>query len=158
MASGSREALTIGATFSGISSRTPQNRPQISPPYKDSLTPYRNENQKPRDSEPAGVSSKRVEEGGRILLPPTIKDVKREDLEQFSRCSELYRQAVEAGWIAGSEAQRLNWFAAACRAKSSKTVQDPVRTFVGIVRRGLWEHITQADEERARAAVNKYGR
>jgi hypothetical protein len=49
----------------------------------------------------------------------------------------------------------LNWLAAALRANSVRD-GDPVRVFVAIVRRGLWSHITQAQEERARVALARF--
>ena len=35
---------------------------------------------------------------------------------------------------------------------------DPVKVFIGIIRKKLWHHIMQVDEDRARAAINKYRR
>jgi hypothetical protein len=78
-----------------------------------------------------------------------------EDLLAYSRTEALYQQAVSARWIQGSEANLLNWIAAAVRAKTCRA-RDPVRVFLGIVKRGLWSHITDADEERARRAINRY--
>jgi len=107
----------------------------FAPPIGDRKTPYGSRNQKTQRTDPAGVSSKPEGEGGKVLAPPTLRDVKRKDLEQFSRCERLYFEAIRAGWVKDSESARLNWFAAACRAKSAKSVKDPARVFVGIVRR-----------------------
>ena len=85
-----------------------------------------------------------------------MHDVKREDLENFSRTEALYEQAVWAGWVERSEARFLAWFAAAVRAKSAGGAGNPVRIFNGIVRRGLWHHVTQAEEDRARQAIARY--
>jgi hypothetical protein len=135
---------------------TPKNGGQIAPPIRNKKTPYGSRNQKTHPSRlsPSGVCSKQEGEGGDSS--PILRDVKRRDLEQFSRCEELYFEAVRAGWVKDSESAQLRWFAAACRAKSTRTVKDPARVFVGIVRRGLWHHITQSDEDRARAAIRKY--
>jgi hypothetical protein len=44
---------------------------------------------------------------------------------------------------------------AAVRAKTRRA-RNPVRVFIGIVRKGIWAHLTNADEERARQALNRY--
>lgn len=123
---------------------------QFAPPNERQVNYSVDKNQKAAGvpGSPAGVSSKRVR-------GPSIRDVSREDLEHFSRTEALYRQAVRSGMLADSEASFLNWVAAAVRAKSV-AARDPVRVFMGIVRRGLWTHITGADEDRARSAINRY--
>lgn len=126
--------------------------PRFAPPYERPGNYFVVKNQKAsgRPERPAGVSSKRGREG-----EPTIRDVTVSDLQQFSRTEALYRQAVQAGMVTHSEASFLNWVAAAVRAKTGRA-RDPVRVFMGIVRRGLWHHLTSADEERARTAIAKY--
>jgi hypothetical protein len=123
---------------------------QFAPPNERQVNYSVDKNQKAAGvpGNPAGVSSKRVRE-------PSLRDVSREDLEHFSRTEALYRQAVRSGMLADSEASFLNWVAAAVRAKTV-AARDPVRVFMGIVRRGLWTHITGADEDRARSAINRY--
>jgi hypothetical protein len=78
-----------------------------------------------------------------------------EDLLAFPRTEALYRQAVAARWVRDSQASFLNWVGAAVRAKTCQA-RDPVRVFLGIVKRGLWSYVTDADEERARRAINRY--
>jgi hypothetical protein len=78
--------------------------------------------------------------------------VKGEDLKRYSRLKTLFKQAVAAKWIRGSEADFLNWVAAAVRAQTVEA-RSPVRVFLGIVRKGRWEFITQAQEDRARASI-----
>ena len=77
------------------------------------------------------------------------------DLQDYFRTEELYRQAVARQLVEDSESSFLNWVSAAVRAKTCGA-QDPVRVFVGIVRAKLWTHISQADEDRARAAIRRY--
>jgi hypothetical protein len=48
-----------------------------------------------------------------------------------------------------SEADALNFFAAAVRARSTPA-RDPVRVFVALVRGRHWDHVTQAQENEAR--------
>jgi hypothetical protein len=98
-------------------------------------------------AEPSGVKE-------RGLKRPTIKNIRLQDLLQFSRCEELYRQAVASNWIKPSESQALAWIGAAVRAKS--VAGDPVRVFAGIVRKKLWRYITNDQEDRARKALNRY--
>jgi hypothetical protein len=86
---------------------------------------------------------------------PTLKDIRPEDIRRLSALRELYRQATAAGWLPRSEASFLAFAAAAVRA--NRASGDPVRIFVAIVRRGLWHHITQADEDRARNVINRGG-
>jgi hypothetical protein len=111
-------------------------------------TPYGSKNQETRRTDRPGVSLRQN------LGKPTIRDVRVEDLQSFTRTEELYWQAVAKGLIGHSEANALNWVAAAVRAKS--VVGDSVRVFMGIVRRQHWRHITQEQEERARTALARY--
>jgi hypothetical protein len=121
---------------------------QFAPLKERPETPYGSKNQKTRRTDPAGVLLKQN------LGKPTIRDVRVEDLQSFTRTEELYWQAVQNGLIGHSEANALNWVAAAVRAKS--VVGDSVRVFMGIVRHQLWRHITQEQEERARTALARY--
>lgn len=80
------------------------------------------------------------------LPKPDVRNIRPEDIRKPSRLRELYCQAVKAGWLRDSEANLLNFAAAAVRA--NRAVGDSVRIFVGIVRKGLWHHISASDEER----------
>lgn len=125
-------------------------------PYKDKKTSSKEESkyQKPLSTsclKPSGVFIKPVEKE----KPPTIKNITFDDFKSFYRTEELYFQAVKAKWVTDSENSFLNWMSAAVRAKTL-TNGDSVRVFVGIVRKKLFTHITQAEEERARAAIKKF--
>jgi len=87
-----------------------------------------------------------------VLSGPDFGNVKREDLEKFAPMEALFWQAVDRKFLDGSEMDALNFLGAAVRARFGR-VRDPVRVFVGIVRRGLWSHITCEEEERARRAL-----
>ena len=127
---------------------TPKSCTEFAPPIEDLKTPYGSKDQKP-----SGVLKK---SGGEESLPaPTLKNVLREDLEQFSRTEALYHEAVGASVVRASEASLLNWVAAAIRAKTVSS-RDTVRVFLGIVKKGLYHHITHEQEERARRAVLHY--
>ena len=129
---------------------------EISPPYRNKISSneFRNQKTQSKASNSSGVFSKREGEG-RILTRPTIKNVQKADLDQFSRCDELYQQACKLGLVRPSEASYLNWFGAAIRAKTAK-VNDPVKVFMGILKKNLWMNITQDQEDRARLAIKKY--
>ena len=124
---------------------------KIAAPYRDKKSYFVNRNQKTLSTaqKPAGVSTKQGR-GGK----PTIRDVKREDLFSFSNMEILYTQAVKAGIAEPSEAGALNFLAAACRARHVEG--DAPRVFMGIIRKKLFKHITQADEDRALAALRLY--
>ena len=87
---------------------------------------------------------------------PILRDIRPDDLRRLSRLRELFRQATEAGWLSRSEADFQNFVAAAVRAtrlEAGSVRNDPVRVFVGIVRKRLWHHITIEQEERAREVI-----
>ncbi len=138
---------------SGFAPLEPQKALKFAPPYKDKKTLNRSKYQRTQSgaSNTAGVFTKQVGEE----KPPTIKNIILDDFKSFFRTEELYYQAVKAGWITDSENNFLNWVAAAVRAKTL-IEGDPVRVFVGIVRKKLFAHITLAEEERARTAIKKF--
>ena len=126
---------------------------EFAPPYKDLKTPYGLKNQKTRIDEHSGFLSKNS-------AKPNLKDIKLDDLHRLSRLEELYEQATAAKWLPDCEANLRNFIAAAVRATrvSGDAVRQhrAVRIFVGIVRRGLWHHITQEQEDRAVEAIKRY--
>jgi len=125
---------------------------QFAPPYKDLKTSYEIKNQKAqsRALKLPGVCKANT---GR---EPNLRAVTPEDLKSFTRARALFFQAVQAGWIRGSESDFLNWVAAAVRANTAKKVREPVRVFVSIVRGKRWELISQAQEDRARKLIGHY--
>ena len=123
----------------------------FAPPYKYRKTPKGSKNQKTQvpTSNQSGVFTKW--EGGEGV---SIHNVKREDLESFARTEKLFFQATAKRLIEPTEVGAVNFLAAACKAK--RVSGDAPRIFMGIVRRKLWHHITQADEDRAVAALRRY--
>ena len=77
------------------------------------------------------------------------------DLKRMSSVLVLYNQAVEAGWLNGSEADRLFFIATAIRVHRTNC-NDHVRVFVTIIRRNLRSYITQAQEDSARLQLKNY--
>jgi hypothetical protein len=85
-----------------------------------------------------------------VALPaPLLTNIRPEDLHSPDRLHALRRQAVTRGWIRDCEADTLNFFAAAVRARSTDA-RDPVRVFVSLVRERRWGFVTQVQEEEAR--------
>jgi hypothetical protein len=88
------------------------------------------------------------------LRNTTLTAIVPEDLRRLSRLEVLYRQAVRARWLEASEANARNFVAAAVRA--TRVSGDPVKIFVGIVKRKLWHHVTNDQEDRAREVMKRY--
>src|SRR5262249_30501739 len=143
-------AHATGMPRTAFAPRATESVRRFAPPRERLETPNGSKDQKTRGADPAGVSSKESGAGR-----PTLRDIRREDLGSCARMEELYWQAVRKGSRRHSENTALNWLAAAVRANSVRG-GDSVRVFVGIVRRGLWSHITQAQEERARVALARF--
>ena len=121
---------------------------EFAPPIERLKTSNEVKNQKTRRAEPSGVC-KQTFSGDK---PPSIRDIQPEDLREFSRNEALYWQARSRELISSSEADILNWIAASIRARETKS---PGRVFMGIIKRKLFHHITQAQEDQARRALNR---
>ena len=131
--------------------RSPKIAAPFAPPREDMKTSIEDKNQKTPILESSGV----YERGHSVAKSaPTIRSIVRADLLRFDRLYELYRQAAKARWLAHSEANLLNFVAAAIRAREAEG--DSVRIFTSIVKRGLWKNITQAQEDRARLTVRRF--
>ena len=87
----------------------------------------------------SGVSSK-----------PVLRNVVPADLSDPRRLEVLFEEAGEAGFVPRTESGRLSFFAAAERAKRCGS-QNPCGFFVSVVRRGLWHHLANLDEDRGRS-------
>lgn len=125
---------------------------EFAPPLRDLNLPNgRRRDQKLGAPSPTGVR----EDVKRATNEPTLRNVSGVDLQSPARLERLYDQAVAQGAVQPSEANLLNWMAAAIRAKAAKT-GEPVRIFMGIVKRGLWHHITQDQEDRARRVLQQH--
>lgn len=89
-------------------------------------------------------------------VKPSLNNIRPEDLHSPDRLHALRRQAVTRGWIRDCEADTLNFFAAAVRARSTDA-RDPVRVFVSLVRSRQWGYVTQAHENEARHMLQPRG-
>lgn len=132
--------------------KTAPLRPDFSagsaPPELKPETPSDLKDQKLAVREPTGVRGTRKK--------PDLRDIGPGDLRRLEPLRELFRQAVAARWLPAGEASFLGFTAAAVRA--NRATGDAVRIFVAVVRRKLWHHISQADEERAREVIGREAR
>ena len=136
-----------------------ETAPVFAPPIENRETSIeRNQDRKTHATEPfvAGVCRQEGEgiQAKETASPPTLSRIVVDDLRRFSRLETLYFEAIDRGWLRGSEAMALNFVAAAVRAR--EVGHDPARLFVSLVQRGLWPHITQAQEEYARRALQRW--
>ncbi len=125
----------------------PENCTNFAPPYKYKETSKELKNQKTRQAENSGFLIKKQGK-------PRLENIQPEDLKRVSTLLVLFAQAVKAGWLKDTEANKLKFLSAAVRANA--VGNDPVRVFVTIVRRELWHHITQEQEDRAAQALKRY--
>lgn len=121
----------------------------FAPPNKDKKTSIEDKNQKTQCAQTAGVFKKEEDAD-----PPNLFQIEVGDLYRFSRIERLYFEAVKKRWFAPSESMALNFLAAAVKAR--EVGEDPPRLFVSLVKRKLWDHINQAQEDQAHAALVKF--
>lgn len=126
--------------------------PRFAPPNKDKETSIESKDQETSCDEASGVCKE--SERDPISSPPDLRRIQSVDLFRFHRAEALYFQAIERRWIPNSEAMALNFLSAVVRAR--EVGEDPPRLLVALVRKGLWHHITQAQEERARQALVRF--
>jgi len=129
---------------------TPEKCTRSAPPIEKPETPYGSKDQKLALRSEAGVC---MANGKEILEKPTLRNITSADLQRLPRLKALYAQATAQKWLTHSEANLRNFIAAAARA--TRVNGDAVRIFVGIVRRGLWHHLSIEDENRALRALKR---
>lgn len=129
---------------------------ESAPPYKDLIPSKEVFKYQNLEKDGSGVLTniKKFQNGG-LLSCPNINNIHPEELFHFPRLEILYRQAVEAKWLPHSESMVLNWLSAAVRARKA-TTGNPVRIFVGIVKKKLWKNITNKEEDIAREALQRF--
>jgi hypothetical protein len=120
-----------------------QNNTSLPPPVPNKKLLAEYTNQKPD----AGRSSGFVNQSH--AGSPTLGHIVPEDLLETRRTLELFEQACAKGKIPMGEAGRLQFIAGAEHALrvGSKNV---CGLFAAIVRRGLWQFVSQHDEDNAR--------
>jgi hypothetical protein len=94
-----------------------------------------------------------VEEQAGTLRKPRLAHVVPEDLREPARTAELFHQAARHGLVKDCPMDRLQFFAAAERAK--RLAHNPGGCFAAILQRRLWRNIATCDEESARRELAK---
>ena len=142
-----------------IARPTPESCTPVAPLKEDRKTPSESKDRRTA----SGLCKTDAKPNPKISPPksatlpaPTLRDIRREDLHSEGRLRELFAQAVAKGWVKNCQADALNFFGAAVRARNAGN-GDPVRIFVSLVRRRLWNHITQAQEDEARRVTQARG-
>jgi hypothetical protein len=133
--------------------------PRVSSPPKGSSASkspppesYRNlpsgiKNQKREHARVPGVQEQKAKREGE----PRLLHVVPVDLIDPQRTAELFRQALQARLVNDDPLSRLQFFAAAQRAK--RLGSNPGGFFVTILKKRLWRNIANCDEERARSEL-----
>src|SRR5512135_2110373 len=124
----------------------------VSPCIGDNKEPLRESNNQKLGTTGVYNSKSESKKASAPAEPPTLRDVKPEDLREPARLLELHAQAVAAGYVSPSEAGQLNFFAAANHARVIGS-RNPPGLFARIVRSGLWHFCTQDDEDVARVEL-----
>jgi hypothetical protein len=126
--------------------RKAQKAAKSPPPvsYKD--LPFGNEDQNRVSAHRTGVCGEGSGKG-----EPRLLHVVPADLVNPERTAALFRQAVSDGLVKDVPMERLRFFAAAERAK--RLAHNPGGFFVTLLRRQLWKHISDRDEEPARRVL-----
>jgi len=147
-------AVVINLTwdFPRVNSESPplrdENRPKTPPPIiNQELSYQRNNNQKLMRA--PGVQNKTKPNS-----TPSLKHIDLEDLKNPRRLDILYQKATTAGILPHSQSNRLIWFAAAERALDAGET-NPCGLFAALYRGKLWQHVTQAQEDKARIKLKK---
>lgn len=139
--------------MTGLSTtRSAPRRPQST---TESALPNEHENLSCRRSEHQEPSPAPEEDGGRIRgRKPDLARVCADDLACPKRLVQLFVQAERKGWVSRCEADKLNFLAAAERAKRVATRNAP-GLFVRLVHRRRFDVIAAADEDRARELLRR---
>ena len=126
-------------------------RPKSPPPYQYRDLPDGIQHQDRGGPRRTGVHGQRIGEGK--AGTPKLRHVVAADLTSASRTAGLFCEAVRVGLVSDTQSERLRFFAAAERAK--RLAQNPGGFFLSILRKGLWHHISDQDEEPARRVLSE---
>lgn len=94
------------------------------------------------------------QELGLRLGQKPLRQLRERELVHTPALNRRFREMVEGGLLEASEADRLRFFAAAQHALRVGR-QNPCGLFYAVVTRGLWQFISHADEEGARALLRE---
>jgi hypothetical protein len=125
----------------------PSTGTESPPAYTKQRTSSRIQKPEPAARRPIGAKGRPSDRDAAHL-----RNLRPGDLEDAQRLEQIRVECVQRGLINTGEADRLNLFAAACRARRVATV-NACGMFRAIVERRCWSHISQADEDLARAML-----
>lgn len=110
----------------------------------------REEKRREEKKYPQSTSTQRASQGGGV---DSFRNLKDSDLTDDEKLVARFRQAVDAGFLTDSEANRVRFIAEAehCLTHGDK----PASMFARNVRAGLTNTITDADEDRGRARLKR---
>jgi len=120
---------------------------RLSPPVSNRTLPLESKNHTPaqkRESGPCGRTGHHDQ--------PRLADVQPGDLVDPHRLRRLCDEAVERGWISGSEHDRLRVCSAAAHARRVGR-SNPCGLFVAVLRRGLWTYLSIDDDDAGRGML-----
>ena len=137
-----------------MSPRLRSNAPEMSPPDSEQTLSSRTKHQKPERSAPGPQADVSRTKGGR-LPEPNWKQLVTADLESIPRLVSLFDQVVRHGILDGGGVERLNFCAAAQRARAKGT-SNPCGLFRAMVERKRWADISNDDEEAVRAPLARF--
>ena len=129
-----------GDTEPVLAPPTRETGPSLSPPRDNGNLPSEGTHQNPA-SRTSGSSAKKSKK-------PRLTHIVLEDLRSDERLATLFTEAMAAGLCVGSDADRLNFFAAAEHALAVGTRNAP-GLFAWLIRSGRFAFCTQADEDAA---------
>jgi hypothetical protein len=103
----------------------------------------------------AGLKKIREEERQELLRrAPKLNDIQNHDLRDLPRLEVLFNEAANTGVIVRSEANALNFIAAAVKAQTARG--NATRIFEEIISKNDWKKINQLDEDKARNLLVNY--
>lgn len=126
-----------------LSPLSPNRGTKMSPPTRSIQLRSGSKYQQPEPCWLAGIPGGSIRE-----TRPRLSNVTPADLNSVERLDLLFSDAASRGLVKRTDADRLRFFAAAERANRVAT-RNPCGFFIAIVRRGLWQVISQRDEDDA---------
>ncbi|MEM8493978.1 MAG: hypothetical protein AAF663_01165 [Planctomycetota bacterium] len=139
----------------------PRSAPGSASPKKNQNPSIENLNQNPRtrraDRPPGpcgkGRGVKPTAPSAKSNTPPRLRDIRPQDLRDNDRLLALLDQAAAAGQWGTSEADRLDFFALAERARAQ--ANNPPAMFRWLIQHHKRTHIAQSDEDRAMSRLRE---
>lgn len=143
---------TVQATSHAISAPPQSETTPVSAPPRSNQNPSSRvyNNQKPASGRPSGLF-----QAGTKKEKPVLRDVKREDLADVDRLRELFAEAAARKWVRGSDAEFLEFVAAAEHARRVGN-RNPAGLFVRVVRDRLSRFIASCDEDAAWRRIKRH--